>query len=578
MELSGRFARERFMKRTRFYAVLAVFGILFFSGPLLRAESQARIVRLSLVDGSVELDRATGKGFEKAIQNMPITQGMRLRTGAGSNAEVEFESGSTLRLVGNTTVSFGRLSLADEGAKLTAVNVEEGTAYFNVKKESHDEFAISFAGRELRVTHPSHLRVDVNDSRVEVAMFKGEADIVGDNDVKLKKDETLAFDRNAVGDEERYDIAKGVSDESSDAWDKQREDYLNTYAQQSQVANSPYAYGMSDLGYYGTYYNDAGYGYFWRPFGVDYNWNPYDNGAWVWYPGFGYTWVSSYPWGWAPYRYGRWVWLPAYGWVWQPGYWHNWWRGPVIVNAPPHYYPPHPPRHHDHDVAWVGHPPNNWPEPYGNDHHRQHDDGVRTKAHDRDDSGARQTMTMAGAPQNSAPKGATTTVPADGFAGGNGGTMMTVIPADAAALTARDRERGLNRSPHGRDAVVVDSRQGDFATVGSPVVTQHQSPRPPSTPHSDGFVRTTPPAQTHVETPRPAPHVETPHATPRPAQHVETPHVSPAPRMSAPSAPRMSAPSAPRMEAPHMSMPHPGGGGGGGAHSSPSSGGGHSPK
>jgi len=78
------------MKRTSIYLA---FLALLLSASLLWAESQARIVRLSLVDGSVELDRASGQGFEKAIQNMPITQGMRLRTGSGSNAEVEFESG-----------------------------------------------------------------------------------------------------------------------------------------------------------------------------------------------------------------------------------------------------------------------------------------------------------------------------------------------------------------------------------------------------------------------------------------------------------------------------------------------------
>src|SRR5690349_7648339 len=181
------------MKRTSIYLA---FLALLLSASLLWAESQARIVRLSLVDGSVELDRASGQGFEKAIQNMPITQGMRLRTGSGSNVEVEFESGSTLRLIGNTTVSFGRLSLSSDGDKLTAVNVEEGTAYFNVKKnKGHDEFAISFAGREVRVTEASHLRIDVSESRAEVAVFKGEAELAEDHNVHIKKDQTLAFDR-----------------------------------------------------------------------------------------------------------------------------------------------------------------------------------------------------------------------------------------------------------------------------------------------------------------------------------------------------------------------------------------------
>src|SRR5690242_8566887 len=212
------------MRRIR--AVLAVISALVLSSALIWAESQARIVRLSLVDGSVELDRAAGQGFERAILNMPITQGMRLRTSSGSNAEVEFESGSTLRLIGNTSVSFGRLSLDSDGNKVTAINVEEGTAYFNVKKKGHDEFAVSFAGREIRVTESSHLRVVVSDSRAEVAMFKGEAELAQDRSVHIKKDQTIAFDRQAGSDDiaegSAYDVAQGVTDEPSDTWDKQR--------------------------------------------------------------------------------------------------------------------------------------------------------------------------------------------------------------------------------------------------------------------------------------------------------------------------------------------------------------------
>src|ERR1700729_1594357 len=36
------------------------------------ADSQARIVRLSQVDGDVQIDRAVGRGYEKAFINLPI--------------------------------------------------------------------------------------------------------------------------------------------------------------------------------------------------------------------------------------------------------------------------------------------------------------------------------------------------------------------------------------------------------------------------------------------------------------------------------------------------------------------------
>ena len=42
------------------------------------ADSQARIVRLSDVQGSVQIDKNTGMGFESAFLNLPIKQGTQV--------------------------------------------------------------------------------------------------------------------------------------------------------------------------------------------------------------------------------------------------------------------------------------------------------------------------------------------------------------------------------------------------------------------------------------------------------------------------------------------------------------------
>jgi len=62
------------------------------------ADSQARIVRLSQVEGDVQIDRNTGQGYEKAFLNLPMTQGTKLRTGQDARAEIEFENGSRIVL------------------------------------------------------------------------------------------------------------------------------------------------------------------------------------------------------------------------------------------------------------------------------------------------------------------------------------------------------------------------------------------------------------------------------------------------------------------------------------------------
>jgi len=62
------------------------------------ADSQVRIVRLSNVEGTVQVEPQRGKGYENAFLNMPMVEGMKLATKDNGRAEVEFEDGSTLRI------------------------------------------------------------------------------------------------------------------------------------------------------------------------------------------------------------------------------------------------------------------------------------------------------------------------------------------------------------------------------------------------------------------------------------------------------------------------------------------------
>jgi hypothetical protein len=63
---------------------------------------------------------------------------------------------------------------------------------------------------------------------------------------------------------------------------------------------------------------DCSYGQCWVPERVSADWQPYTNGEWV-YTDYGWTWMSSDPWGGNPYHYGTWTSLDRYGWCWVPG-------------------------------------------------------------------------------------------------------------------------------------------------------------------------------------------------------------------------------------------------------------------
>ncbi len=325
--------------RSALASLLVLVAAVVFA-PAARADSYVRIVRLSLVDGPVQIDRATGQGFEKAIMNMPITQGVKISTPDDARAEVEFEDGTTLRLAPGTEVEFPELGLRSSGARVTTVEIHQGTAYFNVHHKRDDEFRVSFDNRQVSIDRNVHFRLDLTGGNPEIAVFNGELHVAGPQErATVKKNETLTLD---LADSGRYDLAHNIAPESYDSWDTQRLDYASQYASTS-YAKSPYYYGVSDLNYYGAWNYWPGYGMLWRPFGVGYGWDPFYNGAWCWYPGFGYTWVSSYPWGWTPYRYGSWIYLPSYGWAWQPGGWGTWYTVPPVYNAPPTFHRPKPP-------------------------------------------------------------------------------------------------------------------------------------------------------------------------------------------------------------------------------------------
>jgi FecR protein len=319
------------------------------------AESNARIVRLSDVQGAVQIDRGTGQGFEKAFLNMPITEGVKLKTGDDGRAEIEFEDNSVIHLVPESTLQFTDLSLRDSGAKVSTIDLLSGEAYVNFAGKKDDEFTVTFGHEKTTLTRAAHLRVKKDENSAEVAVLNGDVPVSGPSgEVKVSKKQTAVFD---LTNNDQYTVAKKVEQDPYDAWDKHEGEYHKRY-EASNSYGSPYSYGFNDLNYYGNYRNVPGYGLCWQPYFTGMGWNPYMDGAWMLYPGRGYSWVSAYPWGWTPYHYGSWAFVPSYGWMWQPGNnWVAWNRLPPVINAPRNYVPPRPPTMNQPAMVAVGRGP-----------------------------------------------------------------------------------------------------------------------------------------------------------------------------------------------------------------------------
>lgn len=472
------------------------------------ADSQARIVRLSYLDGSVEIDRNAGDGFERAIVNMPIPQGAKLWTHEDGEAEIEFEDGSTVRLAPDTRVSFDELSLRSDGGKVTLISVEGGTAYFNVRHKDEDDVRVVFSGNEVKLAKTAHFRAEVKDRAVSIAVFKGELDLQGtQGEQKIKKNETVSFNL----DNPKYELAKGVTEGQYDWWDKERDDYQKQYAYQknSTYASSAYggpSYGWSDLNYYGSMFYVPGWGNVWRPYDVAYNWDPFSTGYWMYYPGWGYTWISPYPWGWTPYRYGNWLFAPGYGWVWQPtpGGYGNWNPRPRYTNPPSSYRPPAPPV-----------PPTRYPTRPGP---------------------GRAVVAVGNPNDTDIPRWTPRSVP---------GRQSPIVTRGGVPIGA-DRQGDRQGTPAGANRQVDRKTPGTTAPVSGSHVRSVPMDRGGNIPvDRRAEPRRGADGPRSVETPRPAP-APAPHPAPAP-----TPHVAPSVQHSAPSySPPMSAPSG---GAPHSS-------------------------
>src|SRR5580765_6728052 len=163
-------------------------------------DSQARIVRISYVEGDVRLDN--GHGYESATMNVPLTERNWLQTGSDGWAEVQFEDGSLIRLAPDTVMIFSELSRSSSGATITTVDLDQGEAVFKITKHDDSDFRVTVKKNTISLTHSGTFRVtSTNSNPMEIAVTKGEVavrDGEGGDEVAVKKNETFVLNPNDV--------------------------------------------------------------------------------------------------------------------------------------------------------------------------------------------------------------------------------------------------------------------------------------------------------------------------------------------------------------------------------------------
>ena len=257
------------------------------------------------------------------MANLPVIEGAKLKTGNGV-AEVEFEDNSTIRVAQNSLVEFPRLELLPTGAKASAHQCAAGHGVCEPGKHKGQRIQRqiwSANGQPAAGQLTSALQVTPSDQvvsggKANLAVMHGDVQVEEPSgSTTVGKNKTATFN---LAEQSQPVIAKSVVDQPLDKWDSDAVQYHKSYANASSFGNSPYAYGINDLNYYGSFTSGCG-GSMWRPYFTSASWDPFGSGAWAYYPSAGYSWVSPYPWGWTPYHYGSWSFCQGLGWGWQPG-------------------------------------------------------------------------------------------------------------------------------------------------------------------------------------------------------------------------------------------------------------------
>jgi hypothetical protein len=311
--------------------MLLLAALLVAAIPSLHAQgtpSASRVVRVSLVEGTVQVQRAGEPEWQTAPVNLPLEQGDTLATGTG-RAEVEFENGALAHLDANSVLQFTLLDF-DSGGRTTRLTLTQGTGRFYARPAMADVFQVFAPGVQVSFRDLAEFRVDTDAEGTSVAVTEGAVLVTSESLTRqVHKNQMLSF----LFEDQNVTLTGPPHEDEFDEWVVQRTQvvssgtsavlkYLNS--QQNYVNSQPnYGYGLADLYDYGSWQFYSGFGWGWQPHGIGVGWWPFTNGAWSFSPALGYFWISNEPWGWMPYHFGRWLYAPQ-GWLWIPGQFDRW--------------------------------------------------------------------------------------------------------------------------------------------------------------------------------------------------------------------------------------------------------------
>ena len=267
------------------------------------------LMRVSLIEGEVQVLIKDTTDWTDATANIPLNEGDRLWVPEGSKAEIQIRGGVFVRGDGNTALDI--LSADQESAQFY---LDRGHAYLNNRRGGIKTVQIDTPLSSIRSYDNSVMMLDVSEDGItELSVLKGYVTVesrAGATRVGAGKTLTIRGEKDAV-------LAPIDAPDEWERWNRSRDQLLTTWGESARYLPDELHEYSADFDDNGRWDYVSDYGYVWAPSVTVVDWAPYTLGRWVWVRG-SYVWIAYDPWGWAPYHYGRWVFVASRGWCWVP--------------------------------------------------------------------------------------------------------------------------------------------------------------------------------------------------------------------------------------------------------------------
>ena len=265
-------------------------------------------MHISLIEGNVQIQTPDAGDWGAAAINGPLREGDQIWSPQGGRIELQLNSGSYIRLAGNSALQI--LSLDSDSSQFY---LSQGQVYVYYDAPEGSVLQVDTPDASTRAFVSSVFRIDISDQYTDVAVYKGYVETENQmGQTRINAGQMVSLAQNTEGE-----VGPMGPPDDWERWNKERDERIfarsDTSSRYLPPELKPYSYDL-DTG--GRWINVPDYGYCWTPT-VGIGWAPYRLGRWAWIGG-DYVWISRDPWGWAPYHYGRWAFAAGIGWCWVP--------------------------------------------------------------------------------------------------------------------------------------------------------------------------------------------------------------------------------------------------------------------